>query len=417
MTDRKIYIIGAGISGLVAAIELENAGHSPVILEAGNHIGGRVRTIEKDAYLLDVGFQVLLTAYPEAQIYLDYEALDLKKFQPGAIIFKPGDTFSIHDPLRNPLKMLNMAFSKVGTLLDKFRMYILTKELRDKPLDAIFQTPETSTIQYLRDKGFSDKIIKYFFKPFFKGIFLEPFLETSSRMFEFVFKMFATGYAAVPEKGMGEIPKQLAGRLKQTTIRLNTKVKTIEKNVIHLESGDTITADDIILTVPPNGIIPNYSGAPLQYRKVTNLYFTLQKSFIARPMIGLVPDDHYLINNLLFLTDLSKSYAKDGRALLSVSIVDDLANEANLEGKVALELETISGIKAEHFKHLETIHVDKALPVINNVKYALPSHHQQWHDHLFLAGDHLLNASINGAMLSGRKAAEALLKKPGAPIV
>ncbi len=417
MTERKIYIVGAGISGLVAAIELENAGHSPIILEAADHIGGRVRTIERDAYLLDVGFQVLLTAYPEAQLYLDYEALKLKKFHPGAIVFKPGDSFSIHDPLRKPFKMLNMAFSKVGTLLDKFRMYTLTKELKDKHVEAIFQAPETTTMQYLRERGFSDRIIKYFFKPFFKGIFLEPYLETSSRMFEFVFKMFSTGYAAIPENGMGEIPKQLAGRLKQTTFRLNTKVKTIEKNVIQLESGDTITADDIILTVPPHGIIPNYTGVPLNYRKVTNLYFTLQKSFIASPMIGLVPDEHYLINNLLFLTDLSKAYAKDGRALLSVSIVNDLVNEANLEGKVALELEALSGIKAEHFKHLETIHIEKALPVISNLKYALPSHHQQWHDHLYLAGDHLLNASINGAMISGRKAAEALLKKLAAPVV
>jgi protoporphyrinogen oxidase len=417
MTEREIYIVGAGISGLVAAIELENAGHSPIILEASDHIGGRVRTLEKDAYLLDVGFQVLLTAYPEAQLYLDYDALRLKKFQPGAIIFKPGDTFYIYDPLRNPFKMLNMAFSKVGTLLDKYRLYTLTKELKGKPVEAIFQAPETTTIQYLRDRGFSEKIITYFFKPFFKGIFLEPYLETSSRMFEFVFKMFGTGYAAIPELGMGEIPRQLAGRLKQTTFRLNTKVKTIEKNVIHLESGDTITADDIILTVPPHGIIPNYTGTPLNYRKVTNLYYTLQKSFIARPMIGLVPDDHYLINNLLFLTDLSKAYAKDGRALLSVSIVNEPSNGANLEGMVALELEALSGIKAEHFKHLETIHVEKALPVLHNLKYALPSHHHQWHDHLYLAGDHLLNASINGAMISGRKAAEALIKKLATPVV
>lgn len=415
MNERKIYIVGAGISGLVAAIELENAGHSPIILDASNHIGGRVHTLEKDAYLLDLGFQVLLTSYPEAQLYLDYDALKLKKFQPGAVIFKPGDNFSIHDPLRNPLKMLNMAFSKVGTIFDKYKMYILTKELKDKHVEAIFQAPETTTIKYLKDRGFSDRIIKYFFRPFFKGIFLEPYLETSSRMFEFVFKMFSTGYAAVPENGMGEIPKQLSGRLKQTTFRLNTKVKTIEKNVIHLESGDTITADDIILTIPPHGIIPNYTGASMNYRKVTNLYFTLQKSFIARPMIGLVPDEHYLINNLLFLTDLSKAYAKDGRALLSVSIVNGRAEEANLEEKVALELEALSGIKAEHFKHLETIHIDKALPIMNNLKYALPSHHQQWHDHLFLAGDHLLNASINGAMLSGRKAAEALLNNLAAP--
>ncbi|WP_114752559.1 protoporphyrinogen/coproporphyrinogen oxidase [Pleomorphovibrio marinus] len=409
MTERRIYIVGAGVSGLVAAIELEKAGYSPVILEASDHIGGRIRTLTKDAYLLDVGFQVLLTSYPEAQLYLNYETLRLRKFQPGAVVFKPGDTFAIYDPLRNPFKLLNMAFSKVGTIFDKYRMFTLTKELKEKQLEAIFLEPEITTLQYLKIRGFSDKIIKYFFKPFFKGIFLEPYLETSSRMFEFVFKMFATGHAAIPENGMGQIPKQLAANLTQTTFRLNTKVTSIEKNVIRLESGDTLTADEIILTVPPHGILPNYTGAPVTYRKVTNMYFTLQKSFMARPMIGLVPDEKYLINNLLFLTDVSKEYAKDGRALLSVSIIKDVSNETNLVSQVALELETLSGILAEHFKHIETIQVDKALPVLNNIKYVLPAHHQQWNDHLFLAGDHLLNASINGAMAAGRKAAAALL--------
>jgi phytoene dehydrogenase-like protein len=125
MKEAKIYIIGAGVSGLVAAIELEKAGFSPIILEGSDSIGGRVKTDELDGFRLDQGFQILLTAYPEAIRYLDYQALNLKYFDPGAVIFDGQESFSITDPLRNPLKVFEMIFSKVGTLLDKLKMFFI----------------------------------------------------------------------------------------------------------------------------------------------------------------------------------------------------------------------------------------------------------------------------------------------------
>ncbi|WP_209329315.1 protoporphyrinogen/coproporphyrinogen oxidase [Lunatimonas salinarum] len=411
MTDRKTFIIGAGISGLVAALELERAGLSPVILEESDRVGGRVKTDYEDGYALDHGFQVLLTAYPEAKAYLDYETLDLKTFLPGAVIFKPGDTFSVYDPLRNPWRLPAMVFSKVGSVLDKLRIFQLTKELKAKHVEAIFQSPEMPTMDYLKKRGFSDRILDNFFIPFFRGIFLEEKLETSSRMFEFVFKMFSEGHAAIPAKGMGEIPKFLASRLTNTALRLNTKVDRISHNVIHLASGDTITADDILLTVRPDGLVEGYDRDNSGYRKVTTLYYSLQQSFIAKPSIGLVQDVHFLINNIVFMTDVSKSYASNGRALLSVSIVKEVGQLDQLEQLVALELEALSGIAASHFQHIKTFHIAKALPVVNGLRYSRPLVHYQIHDHLFVTGDHLLYGSINAAMQAGRAAAQAILSK------
>lgn len=409
MNTRNVYIIGSGVSGLVAAIELERAGYYPVILEAENKIGGRIKTDVIDGFKLDHGFQVLLTAYPEARFYLDFEELSLKIFQPGAVIFKPGDIFSVYDPLRNPLKVIPMVFSKVGTILDKVRIYKLTKVLKETRDEDIFSSPEMTTMEYLKRKGFSNKIIQNFFKPFFKGIFLENDLKTSSRMFEFVFKMFATGNAAIPENGMQEIPNQLFSKLRNTKIQYNTKVNHIESNRIHLESGDIITADDIIVATSPETIFNQLNIGPTGYHSVTNLYFTLEQSFVARPMIALVPDEQFLVNNFVFLTDVSKAYSEDGRALLSVSVVKDVSELDNLEKMVALELEALSGIRAEYFKHLKTYHIPKALPEIRSTRNWLPVQHTKVYDHVYLAGDHMLNGSINAAMISGRKAAEALI--------
>jgi phytoene dehydrogenase-like protein len=411
MTDRKTYIIGAGISGLIAALELEKAGFAPVILEVSDAVGGRVKTDHVDGFALDHGFQVLLTAYPEAKAYLDYDALDLKLFTPGAVIFKPGDAFSIYDPLRNPARLPEMVFSKVGSLLDKIRIYQLTKELREKHIEEIFRSPETSTYLYLKQRGFSEKMLKNFFIPFFRGIFLEEKLETSSRMFEFVFKMFGEGHAAVPAKGMGEIPKQLASKLTQTSIRFQTRVDRIAHNVIHLASGDRITADDILLTVRPENLVDGFDSSDGGYREVTTLYFSLQQSFIAKPSIGLIPDDHFLINNIVFMTDVSKAYSENGRALLSVSIVKKVDHIEQLDRLVALELEALSGVSASHFSHIKTFQIRKALPVIDSLRYSRPPVHYQLHDHLFVAGDHMLYGSINAAMQAGRSAAQAIISK------
>ncbi len=409
MEDTKIFIVGAGISGLIAAIELEAAGFRPTILEASDRIGGRVKTEEIDGFLLDRGFQVLLTAYPEAKKYLDYDLLNLKAFEPGAIIMNPGNSFAIHDPIRSPFKIIDMAISPVGTLKDKFKIFQLTQSLKSKSIEQIFLEPSTTTLDFLISYGFSQKIIDNFFKPFFRGIFLENELETSSRMFKFIFKMFGKENAAIPERGMGAIPEQLANRLERTAVRLKTKVEKIEGLQIHLEGGEKLDADKIIIATNPRWVLPQLVKNYKSKGKVVTLYYSLEKSFMANPMIGLVPDDRFLINNLVFLTDVNKSYSKTGRALLSVSITAPVTVDESLSKKIAIELEALSGIKAEYFKFLKSFEINDALPDIQDVKYTMHPHYDQLYDHCFQAGDYLLHGSINAAMTSGRIAAEALI--------
>lgn len=404
-----VYIIGAGISGLIAAIELEKAGFTPVIMEASDEVGGRVRTDKVDEFLLDRGFQVLLTAYPEAQRYLDYDLLNLKYFDPGAIILKPGNTLKIHDPLRNPSKAINMAFSDVGTFMDKIRIFKLTQELRKKTDAEIFTEPNSTTLQFLIDYGFSSKIIENFFKPFFKGIFLENELSTSSRMFKFVFKMFAEGHAAIPALGMQVIPEQLKSRLEKTEIRFNQKVKSLQGTKLELESGEIIQAGSVIVACRPDLIIPQLKGQTKPYRKVVNIYYSLSNSFLIQPMIALIPGDQFLTNNLVFMTDISESYSSSDRALLSVSIVKPVSVDDKLAKLIAIELSAITNINAEFFEHVKTYEIHEALPDVEDMSITMAATSSKIYDNVFLAGDHMLYGSLNAAMTSGRKAAEALI--------
>ena len=122
----KIYIIGAGISGLIAAKVLENNGFHPIIIEATDRAGGRVKTDIVKGYQLDHGFQVLLTAYPTAKAFLDYNALALQTFLPGATIFKNGKQKTLGDPLRSISLLFPTLFSGIGNFSDKLKVLKLS---------------------------------------------------------------------------------------------------------------------------------------------------------------------------------------------------------------------------------------------------------------------------------------------------
>ncbi|MGB7344114.1 MAG: FAD-dependent oxidoreductase, partial [Pirellulaceae bacterium] len=186
-----VIIIGAGLAGLTCASQLTKAGRSVTVLEATDRVGGRVRTDVVDGYTMDHGFQVLLTAYPACQKILDYPALRLQKFDSGALVRNNGRFAILSDPWRQPTKAIQTALSPVGSLGDKLKIAKLRAASSRGSLDDLYARPHQPTIDRLQSDGFSAAMIDQFFRPFLGGVFLEESLATSSRMLEFVFRMFA----------------------------------------------------------------------------------------------------------------------------------------------------------------------------------------------------------------------------------
>ncbi|MFI8605726.1 NAD(P)/FAD-dependent oxidoreductase [Cellulophaga baltica] len=401
--EPKIHIIGAGISGLIAAQVLEEAGFSPVVLEATDTIGGRVKTELFQGHQLDHGFQVLLTAYPAAQKYLDYKALELQKFLPGATIFKNAKQVNIGDPLREISLLFSTLFSDIGSFSDKLLILKLNNFLKKKSLSAIFSSKEQTTLAYLSDFGFSSKMISDFFKPFFSGIFLETNLATSSRMFEFVYKMFGEGHAALPKAGIGAIPKQLSEKLKSTSFKFNTKVKIVNDTEIELNDGTKLATDFTIVTTEPSKLIPRLKSQETQWKSCYALYFESEKRLIQKPLIGLIPENNTLINNIFYPSSLDTAMTTT-KELLSVTVIDaqNLSEEALIE-KVRSELKEYCGIESLSF--LKLYHIPKALPKLDELRYDMPASETRLTSGIFLAGDTQLNGSLNAAMLSGERAA------------
>lgn len=400
-------IIGGGISGLTAAYYLHQAGLSYEIIESSDRVGGRIKTDSENGYLMDRGFQVFLTAYPEAKQVLDYKALDLQSFDPGALLLrKEGKIDYIGDPMRQVSSLIPTVTTSAASIADKFKILSTKSKLTSKSIADIFRSEEITTIDLLKNEyRFSDKIINQFLRPFYSGIFLENDLTTSRRMFDFVFKMFSEGEATVPAKGMEEIPKQIASHLDQSKIYLNTKAIDVKGNIIHLQNGETKLADHIIIATEAIGLSNKFAKTNQKYRSTTNLYFASDKQPFKKNSIALNGNPKALVNNLVCMSKNSNLYAKDGE-LISVSLKEGIVyDNATIASQVKSELSQWIP-SAKNWNHLSTYRIKYALPDQTNINNA---NIIEVTNKMTIIGDHVMNGSINAAMKSGRLGAERVI--------
>lgn len=406
-----VIIIGAGLAGLCCASNLHKEGIPFLLLEASDAVGGRIRTDSLDGFLLDRGFQILLSSYPEATAVLDYNALDLKPFFPGALLRSNGKFHTVADPFRSPLRAVETLLAPVGTVGDKLRVAGLrTRQLTAQ--QALKQDPET-TMELLKKTGFSDNMIQQFFRPFLGGIFLDQSLETNSKMFDFVFSMLASGDNALPSRGMQAIPEQIASRLPQECIRLNTAASSVAAGRVLLESGELLRGRSIVVaTEEPRRNNLMRAQAKTSYKSQTCVYFAADNAPFEEPMLVLNGDKHGIVSNLTVPSNVSPSYAPDGKALISAVLIGDAPMDDSALSKAILEqMSDWYGQEALKWQHLRTYRIKYALPDQSPQAVSSAAKNYKGQDGVFFCGDYMENASINGAMVSGRKAAEAVLQE------
>lgn len=408
MTTESVetLVIGAGLSGLAAAVRLHEKGREVLVLEASDAVGGRVRTDRVDGFLLDRGFQVYLDAYPESGALLDLAALDLRAFEPGALVWRNGKLRRLMDVFRRPANLFESALAPVGTPLDKLRVARLRARLLRKPLEEIWSERPRATIDLLRGEGFSEDMIDHFFRGFYGGIFLEDLLVTSSRIFEFTFAMFARGSATLPAAGMQAIPDQLAARLPSSALRLQTPVRALQDGRVETDSG-SIPARNLILATDASDasrLVPGRT-AP-RWNRTTCLYFSAPEAPYPDRLIALRGDRDGLIHHLCVPSNVSSTYAPDGRALVSVSVIGGTCDEPDLERRVRHELADWFGPATSAWESLATYSIPRALPA------EVPGHGPTRFasGNTILCGDHTRSASIEGAIGSGWRAAGAVLE-------
>jgi phytoene dehydrogenase-like protein len=410
-TSADVLIIGAGLAGLCCARRLAEAGIPFQIVEASDGIGGRVRTDEVEGFLLDRGFQVLLTAYPEAQRVLDYSRLDLKAFSPGALSWFAGRMNPVVDPWRTPGKWREALASEFGTLGDKLRMARLRSRVKRTSIESLFQRPDRATRKDLESEGFTREIIHRFFRPFLGGILLDGELKTSCRMFEFVFKMLSEGDTVVPSRGMGAIPAQIAEKFDGKAIRLNSRVESLHENEVTLAGGETMRARAIVVATDGPAAAHLVGEAEPASRSVSCFYYAADEAPVSGPILTLNGDGAGPVNNFAVMSQVAPSYAPAGKHLISVSVLGTQElTDAQLSGFIIAQMKNWFGPVARSWRFLKSYKIVHAQPQQYPGALEPPQRSVRVRPGIYVCGDHRDNASIQGAMVSGRRAAEAIVE-------
>ncbi len=411
----RVIIVGAGLAGLTCAKVLNERGAEAVVFEASDGVGGRVRTDEKDGFLLDRGFQVYFTSYPVSRRHLNDEALDFRVFDPGAVIQRGRERSVLSDPLRDPKALVPSLLSGAANFEDKARIVALAaKVLPGEASSAGEENGEedSTTLDYLRQSGFSERFIDSFFRPFYGGVLLNRELTTSARVFRFTLRMLAMGSTVVPARGMGEIPRQLASHLPPDAIRLNSPVDALlregERVVGVWATGEEHEADAVILATdaPTAGKL---AGEPVPEDSVGEVCIYYETSGLGGgKKILLNAEEDAFINNAVEVSNVSEHYAPRDRSLVyavtlaGFNLPDDQLYRRGIEDlsnwypEATFDPIAIRRIPYGQFAQPPGIH--EKLP---KNRTATPG--------LVLAGEYTEDSSINGSMLSGEKAAQEVL--------
>ncbi|MEF3274102.1 MAG: FAD-dependent oxidoreductase [Chloroflexus sp.] len=421
----QVLVIGGGVAGLVCARALHRAGYDVTLIEASDGLGGRVRSDCVDGFVLDRGFQVLFTAYPAAQRQLDLAALDLRAFDPGAIVAWRGRREVLTDPLRDrePSALIGALLASVVSPADKLRTLQLALRLHRQTIDEILAGPDQTTLAELKTLGFSDQMIDRFYRPFFGGIFLDRSLQTSAKCFRFNFKMMSDGQTVVPARGMGTIANQLGAELLQAgRVRLKTRAAALinnEDRVVgaRLDDGSELVADAIVLATPaPETARLSALPVPAGSLGSSCVWLATRQPLYRGKKLLLNANDNAFVNTLAPMSAVAPEYAPPGWNLYAAAIlgVPD-GDDSTIVARALTDLHRIfvnEPAATTALANVRILRVDRIpfaqFPQPPGLHPSLPNN-RAGRRGLYLAGELTEASSINAAMISGERCAEAIM--------
>ena len=409
--DPDVLVVGAGLAGLRAAGVLHRGGLRVRVLEAADRVGGRVATDVVDGFRCDRGFQVLNTSYPALKAALAPHGLDslgARPFAPGAAIRAgDGELHRFVNPLRRPAQAPATAVDDLFGPLDKARLLAWTSRVLGSPPSRTATRIKRSGADDLAAAGLGGPVTDRFLRPFLSGVLGETALETSEAFVRLVWRSFALGTIVVPDDGMEALPRRLAAALPSGTVSLNVRVRSVRGGArpsVTTDDGE-LSARAVLVAADPRTAASLLPGvAEPRMNALTTFFHVPPQAPTAEPLLHLDGTGGPVVNTMV-MTAAAPGYSADGRPLVASSIVGTSIDGG--EPAVRRELARIWGVPTDDWQHLHTAEVPEALPLFPAGRPVRRD--VELGDGLFVAGDHRDTPSTQGALVSGRRAASAVL--------
>ncbi|QNP67095.1 NAD(P)/FAD-dependent oxidoreductase [Streptomyces genisteinicus] len=397
-------VVGAGLAGLACALDLCRAGQRVQLLEASDAVGGRMRTDRRDGFLVDRGFQVFNTAYPQVKRRVSLPGLRLHPLTPGVVAHTPAGAVRLTDPTRRPREAAALLPGRALSARDLAALTALTARDTFPPAGLLTRAADRTTRSALTRAGLSAQAIEGLMRPFLAGVFLESELTTSSRFFHLVWRSMARGTLCLPAEGIGAVPAQLAAGLPDGVLRLDTPVDAVTDSGVLLADGREQPAATVVVATDPATAARLVPGLDVPAtRTVTTYYHAAERSPFAEPT--LMVDSSLAVLNTCVLTEAVPGYAPPGTALVSTSVLG--GDTPGAEQAVRRRLAELYATDTGGWLSVATCRIDGALPAmpppwpLSRTTRVAPGRH--------VCGDHRATGSVQGALASGTRAAREVL--------